>query len=139
MALSASRSTPRRGHPIPVLINAPMKAATQGYKGGIACTDASGYFVPGATSTTLRCMGVFMEDKLGGASNGDTRTNVETGIFKFKNSSAGDAIAQSEVGLDCYIVDDETVAKTSGTNTRSIAGKVLEVESDGVWVKLGPV
>ena len=39
-----------------------------------------------------------------------------------------------DIGSDCYIVDDQTVAKTSGTNTRSVAGKVFDVDADGVWV-----
>jgi len=39
------------------------------------------------------------------------------------------------LGKTCYIVDDETVAKTNGTNTRSAAGTVVGVESDGVWVQ----
>ena len=44
---------------------------------------------------------------------------------------------QADVGADCYIVDDQTVAKTNGTNTRSVAGKIIAVDADGVWVKLG--
>jgi hypothetical protein len=56
----------------------------------------------------------------------------------FQNSTAGDLIAQADVGTDCYIVDDQTVAKTSGTNTRSVAGKVQEVDAAlGVRVKVG--
>ena len=50
-----------------------------------------------------------------------------------------DLIAQADAGSDCYIVDDQTVAKTSGTNTRSRAGIVLAVDADGgVWVQVGP-
>ena len=41
------------------------------------------------------------------------------------------------MGSDCYIVDDQTVAKTNGTNTRSVAGKIIAVDADGVWVKIG--
>ena len=37
--------------------------------------------------------------------------------------------------LEPYIVDDETVAKTDGTATRSAAGKVVGLDSDGVWVE----
>jgi hypothetical protein len=43
----------------------------------------------------------------------------------------------AEVGAVCYLVDDETVAKTSGTNTRSRAGYVVDVETAGVWVLMG--
>jgi hypothetical protein len=32
-------------------------------------------------------------------------------------------------------VDDQTVAKTDGTGARSVAGKVFDVDSGGVWVR----
>ena len=50
---------------------------------------------------------------------------------------AADAIVRADVGADCYIVDDQTVAKTNGSNTRSVAGKIIAVDADGVWVKIG--
>ena len=56
------------------------------------------------------------------------------GVFPFKNSAAADEITNAEIGSDCYIVDDETVAKTDGTGTRSVAGKVFLVDDYGVWV-----
>ena len=37
----------------------------------------------------------------------------------FANSASGDLITAAEVGSDCYIVDDQTVAKTNGSSTRS--------------------
>ena len=63
--------------------------------------------------------------------------SIRQGVFKFENSSAGDAIAIAEIGDDCYIVDDQTVAKTNGGSTRSVAGKVIDVVSDGVFVLVG--
>ena len=66
--------------------------------------------------------------------DGDKTVNVrKRKAFKFKNSGA-DAVTQAELGKTCYIVDDETFAKTNGTNTRSAAGTVVKLESDGVWV-----
>jgi hypothetical protein len=65
---------------------------------------------------------------------GDKTVTVRPGIYAWANSSGGDAITQAQVGSDCYIVDDQTVAKTDGTGTRSKAGTVLAVDSDGVWV-----
>ena len=50
---------------------------------------------------------------------------------------AGNEFTAADIQKDCYIVDDQTVAKTSGTNTRSVAGKVIEVEADGVFVRVG--
>jgi hypothetical protein len=52
------------------------------------------------------------------------------------NSSDADAISTANIGADCYIVDDQTVALTNGTNTRSVAGKIFDVDSAGVWVDM---
>jgi hypothetical protein len=47
-------------------------------------------------------------------------------------------ITRAEIGDDCYIVDDSTVAKTNpGGNTRSVAGKIVDVDAKGVWVRIG--
>ena len=75
-------------------------------------------------------------DNLAGAA-GAVSAETETGVFRFKNSAAGDLITRADLGVDCYIVDDETVAKTSATNTRAIAGKVRDIDADGVWVQVG--
>lgn len=62
------------------------------------------------------------------------------GVYHLENSAGADEITQAEVGDNCYIVNDETVAKTDATGTRSVAGRVVAVCSpvtDGVWVRLG--
>lgn len=133
-ALSAARNTPERAGDV---FGWPVKAATICYQGGLAVANG-GYAAPGSTATTLVALGRFEEtvDNTGGGA-GAVAVRIKRGIFKFGNSSAGDLIAQADCGADCYIVDDQTVAKTSATNTRSVAGKIVAVDSDGVWVKVG--
>ena len=133
-ALTAARNTPERAGDV---VGYPVKASVKPILGGIAVLNA-GYAAPGTTATGLIAIGRFEEtvDNTAG-SNGDVSVQVKRGTFKFGNSSAGDLIAQADVGADCYIVDDQTVAKTNGTNTRSVAGKIIAVDADGVWVKLG--
>lgn len=133
-ALTTARNTPER---VGDVIGYPVKASVKSIQGGIAVLSA-GYAAPGATATGLIAIGRFEEtvDNSSG-SNGDVSVLVKRGTFKFANSSAGDLIAQADVGADCYIVDDQTVAKTSDTNARSVAGKIVAVDADGVWVKLG--
>lgn len=113
----------------------PVGASTTCYQGGIAVLNA-GYAKPGTTATGLVAVGRF-EETAAAVSAGDASVRVKRGIFKFVNSAAGDAIAQADVGADCYIVDDQTVAKTNGTNTRSRAGQIVGVDGDGVWVQIG--
>lgn len=133
-ALTTARNTPERAGDV---IGYPVKAATKVIQGGIAVLNG-GYAAPGTAATGLIAVGRFEDtvDNTAGAA-GDLSAQVKRGTFKFGNSSAGDLIAQADVGADCYIVDDQTVAKTSATNTRSVAGKVIAVDADGVWVKIG--
>lgn len=131
-ALTQDRNTLRRNGD---QIEPPVAAATKIYGGSIVCINTSGYAVPGATSTTLKAAGVAENraDNSAGAA-GDIRVRLRKGPHKFGNSASADAIKLSDIGSDCYIVDDQTVAKTSGTDTRSVAGKVFDVDDDGVWV-----
>lgn len=133
-ALTAARNTPERAGDV---VSYPVKASVKPILGGIAVLNA-GYAAPGTTATGLIAIGRFEDtvDNTAGA-NGAVSVEVKRGTFKFGNSAAGDLIAQADVGADCYIVDDQTVAKTNGTNTRSVAGKIIAVDADGVWVKIG--
>jgi len=113
-------------------------AAVKVYAGSIGVINASGHLTKGATATGLKCVGrikaqVDNSAGVAAAVNGE----VENGLFCWKNSAAADAITLAEVGTVCFIVDDETVAKTSGGGTRSPAGIIEDVDSDGVWVRMG--
>ncbi|MDT3669002.1 MAG: hypothetical protein ROZ37_01565 [Aromatoleum sp.] len=132
MALAQPRNTPSRSGEV---FGFPVAASTTIYQGSLVVLDA-GYAVPGATDTGLVAVGR-AEETVTAVSAGDAAVRVRRGIFKFANSADTDAIAQADVGADCYIVDDQTVAKTSGTNTRSRAGQIVAVDADGVWVQIG--
>lgn len=134
-ALAAERATQRREGKFR---NDPAAAAKKFYQGALVCLDASGNATPGATATTLTARGVarYTVDNSSGAA-GAVRVESEAGVFGFANSSSTDAITRAEIGDDCYIVDDQTVAKTDGTSTRSKAGRIVDVDSDGtVWVEI---
>lgn len=132
MALAKDRSTPRRDG---VQFEFPVKAGVKVYGGAIVVLGSDGYAKPGVTGTGLVVLGIAEApvDNTDGQ-DGDVTVAVRRGMFRFENSSAGDAIALTEIGQACYLVDDQTVAKTSGTGTRSVAGVVADVTADGVWV-----
>lgn len=135
MALTADRSTPRRASEE---FEFPVDAGKVIYAGALVVIDtADNLAKPGVTATTGRSVGVAQEkaDNSAGA-DGAVAVKVRRGCFQFKNSTSADLIDLGDVGLDCYIVDDQTVAKTNGGNTRSVAGKVRDVDAVGVWVEI---
>jgi len=114
-----------------------VAAATTCEKGLLAMLDASGDCEPGATATGKTAAGRFEEtvDNSGGAA-GDKKIDVKAGIFRWANSS-GDPIDASHVGGTAYIEDSQTVSATNGGSTQSAAGRIVDVDSDGVWVATG--
>jgi len=111
-------------------------AASLCLAGTIAVLNSSGNAEMGTTATGKVAVGVFDEtvDNTGGVAGG-VQVATRRGCFQFANSASTDAIANTDIGTTCYIVDNQTVAKTSGTNTRSVAGVVRAVDSAGVWVE----
>ncbi|BBL70334.1 hypothetical protein [Methylogaea oryzae] len=131
MALAADRDTPMKDGE---LIQVPVATAVHIYAGALVAANATGYATPGATSTTLTYLGRAEENVNNTGADGAKTVKVRRRkAFKWLNSGA-DAVTQASLGKTCYIVDDQTVAATNGTNTRSAAGIVVGVDSDGVWV-----
>lgn len=132
MALTAERGTLKKA---PGPRSFPLAASAKAIKGGIAVL-AAGYAKPGLTALNLTAAGIFIEtvDNAGGTA-GAKQATVEEGEFLFAIAAA-DPVTQTDVGADVYIVDDETVAKTSGANTRSRAGKLTAIEGGQAWVKI---
>ena len=53
-------------------------------------------------------------------------TDIQSGI--------ADAIADDDVGSNCYATTDEAVGLSSNGSTRSVAGRIWNVTAAGVWV-----
>ncbi|WP_297813724.1 hypothetical protein [uncultured Methylophaga sp.] len=128
-ALTQDRNTPRR---LGDEGNHPVAASTEIFAGGITVLDASGNAAPGSTATGLKAVGRAEEHVDNGAgSAGDKSVQTRKGTFRFDNDGS---IDRTHIGGKAYIVDDQTVAATDGTGTRSEAGDIQDVDSDGVWV-----
>lgn len=132
-ALTKGRTTPQRAGDIN---DGPVAAAQLIYAGAIVMRNAAGFLVKGATATGLIGVGRAEElvDNSAGA-DGDAVLRVRPGIFAYANSAAGDLLTAADIGKACFAVDDQTVAKTDGTGTRSKAGTITRVDADGVWVR----
>jgi hypothetical protein len=133
MPLIKDRNTPRRDDDV---YEYPMAANAKIFAGAMVAL-AAGWAQAGATAVGLVTVGRADEqaDNTGRA-NGARNVRVRRGVFKYRNSST-DPITAVDIGKQCFIQDDETVARTNGTNTRSPAGVIREVELTGVWVAIG--
>ena len=107
-----------------------LKAGETIYQGGLVMLDG-GEAINAKTVANKTTIGVALTDGTAG-----NVVEVETGIFAFENSSSSDCITKAEIGTDAFVVDNQTVAKTNGSSSRSVAGRVIDVDADGVWVKI---
>lgn len=104
---------------------------------GMAYVLVSGLLAEPATgATAARCGGIatFPVDNSAGAA-GAARAEVVTGEHKFN----GAGVAATAVGSTAYLVNGDTVTADAGTapDLNPIAGTITQVDSDGVWVRVG--
>lgn len=132
MALTKDKGTLQKGGNLLVIA---LAAGSVIHGGGIVVVDG-GYADKATTKTGLKFAGIAEEavDNSAGA-NGAKTVEVRRERSFFAKNSVGDAIAQADLFNQCYLEDDETVAKTNGGNTRSLAGRIMQVDSNGVWVE----
>jgi len=113
----------------------------QVWQGGRACVDTTaGLVAKGFASATLIPIGVFTESQ-STPSGGTVHVALDREVIArwYVNSASTDQITAADLLKDVYAVDDQTVAKTSGSSTRSIAGRVWKVDSvKGVLVETRP-
>lgn len=129
-ALTRDRNTPEREGDILVL---PVAAGVTIFTGSLVVVNTAGFAAPGTVAVGLKAAGRAEEYLINTGVNGSVSIKVRRGVFKFANLEADPVTLLLST---CYIADDQTVAATSGTNTRSVAGKVLAIETDGIWVEI---
>ncbi len=117
-----------------------LATAESVFQGGLAGIDLSTGLVrkvPAGGDPNMLLVGTFVENKTV-TSGGRTLVRLfrELSAIWLANSAGGDAIAAANVGQLCYAVDDQTVALTSNGSTRSVAGRVWDVDATkGVLVE----
>lgn len=110
----------------------PVKAAVDIHEGALVVLDA-GFAAPGRVAVGLKARGVCLTSALNaGGAAGAINVNVGTGTYQFNNDGT---VLRTHIGASAYIVDDNTVAAADGGGTRSIAGLIIDVDADGVWIK----
>lgn len=129
-ALTKDRNTARRSGDE---YSHPVAASTKIFAGSLVALNATGYAAPGSAVATLKSPGRAEEqvDNSAGA-NGAKTVTVSKGTFKWANHGTN-TLNRTHIGSTCYIEDDQTVG--SSATGKSAAGTVMQIDSDGVWVR----
>lgn len=101
----------------------------------LAVLTTTGEAVSGGAASSGNVVGV-AEDTVTG--DGVQRVEARAGCFHFFNSASTDQIAAGDIGGIAYVVDNQTVAKTDNSGARKIAGAIVDVDANGVWVEIRP-
>lgn len=136
-AASADRILSKGGEGAVQNLRLPVGASTTIYRGTMVALDQSGYAYPASASLVRRVVGVAIEKIANSGSAGAKSVRVERGCFGFVNTTGDDAITSADVGMPCYVLDDQTVSRTSQNGTLPYAGRVARVESSLIYVEVG--
>lgn len=134
-ALTTDRKTDQYGtRVLNDLVEGKIKANVKIFGGAIAMLDPTdaGRITKGAATRALVALGRSETrcDNTGGAADA-MDVKVRQGTFPWENSAAADAIAQKHAGQSAYVVDDNTVALSSGGGARPFAGRIEGLDADG--------
>lgn len=131
MALAASEAMFRRESGD--IEELPVAAAATLYQNSMCCCDANGRLVVASATAGLspvRGVCIAEADNSGGGA-GAINGRIRNGIFRV---DASGTITIANRGDLCYAVDDEQVALSNAGN-RPLAGEIVDVDANGVWVK----
>lgn len=103
-------------------------AGAQIFAGSLVSFNAEGKLVPSAANGKT-CVGVADH----AAKAGDT-VRVLRGVFAL--DAAAGAFSLADVGSECAVVDDHTVGKKADNAAAPVAGMVMDVDKQGVWVRI---
>lgn len=132
-AITTDRNTPYKDAQLLVV---KLAAGAAVLAGTMAVANADGFSEMATLADDLTYLGRFEEavDNSTGDDGDKTALVRRHKAFCWENHGA-DLVTQTSLGQLCYIVDNQTVAATDGTGTRSAAGIVLVIDAEGVWVE----
>lgn len=109
-----------------------VEASVVIYQGAMVTINAAGYLIPATTATDHKGVCFRAEESVTGTTQGALNCRVRQGIFKYA-AAVGSTIA--DLGAVLFITDDQSVSDTD--TSQSVAGRLVKVDTDGVWVLMG--
>lgn len=114
----------------------PVAANVKCIKGGLVACDADGFYCPATGASTEVNVGARFRETVDNNGGADGAKSVEVEYFREKElflaeNDTGTAVVVADRERPCYAKDDQTV---TGDSTKSYAGIVYDVTSEGVWL-----
>jgi hypothetical protein len=145
-ALTAPADIRSRRGKQPQLRDVPLKSGYKVYAGAIVVIQQStGYGRPAFDGTGCIAKGVAQKTLDNSSTGTDPGANTNGGLIMpvlsggvfgpFANDT-GTAVAITDRTKVCYLLDDNTI--TMDGTSRSVAGIVDDLTSEGVWVEIDP-
>lgn len=136
-ALSADKSDIQ--YSLGETVSIPVYQSETIYLGALVMTNSSGYAIAGDDTASCVFQGVNLHGQVDNSSGSDGDLNVtvtRTGIFRMDFDTS---ISQSNVGDECYLVDDQTVDLVGDTTNDIMVGVIVKyIDSDEAWVDIEP-
>lgn len=129
-ALTKDRNTPERaGREVGLTVASNVTI----YAGAMVCENGSAKAVPAADSSGYVVVGkaVTYADNTGDNYSATKSVTVRRGVFRWVN---GDSFTDANIGDLAYVEDDQTVQKAASASQDVVAGVIVDVDDDGVWV-----
>lgn len=130
--LTAERDTQRAISQYDMSLSGPALVGAVIFKGGLVKIGTAGTLTKGGGAIATGNKTVGRAKKTYNPAVAGDIVEYESGIFRFANSGA---IVAASRGLICYADDDQTVSLTA---TNMVAGRVYDLDSQGVWVIIEP-
>ncbi|WP_199052939.1 hypothetical protein [Aquitalea sp. ASV15] len=117
------------------LLNLPMGAGISIPAGTIVTVhNSTGMAYAGVSNVNTVAMGRAEESKQNSGADGSVSILVRRGkAFKWDNSPT-EPVTATGLGRVCYVQDNQTVCRNG--NNLCVAGTVLQIDPDGVWVQM---
>lgn len=114
-------------------VSHPVSAGVKIFEGALIAATAAGFAQPGTSAANLTVLGRAESDVDNSAgADGDKLVTARLDLaFRYDNDSVA-PVTRAHLMADCYIKDDHTVS--SDNTDRSRAGKVVDIDDDGVWI-----
>ena len=123
------------------LMPVPLAALALVLQGTFAVVDANGFAVASAEvgGADQSCVGIWDHSAENTGADGDVVACVRRKQQFLVRNSAVDPVTQADLGAAVFIEDNQTIAKTDGTGTRSLCGYFMGFDleyPEFVWVEI---